>query len=716
MVSAALCLELGELLYHQNRKTCALQMRQLSNVARKAISDSWLVPSFLCPALVRASVHPVFPRPRTCSLKSTTPKVHHRCLHGQAHESPPEIQLLAATHLSLLPWTCPGCGAYTQLQNANDAGFYTTSRKAVKGFLSARKRALDENTTRDMKISKFDVVKPDLESLPDFEENCLEVENDEKTPQNGVAQDTIKDTRTARSEDSITPVCDRCHHLLHHHTGTSIIHPTVKSIEDIIADSPYEYNHVYHVLDAADFPLSLIPQLHHHLSLMPQRSQNRRAKTSKFYHGRKSEMSFIITRSDLLAPTKTQVDSMMPYLVQVLRDALGSSGKDVRLGNVRCVSSERGWWTRQLKEDIWRRGGGGWMVGKVNVGKSSLFETVFPKGRNKDIDFEVLRQEAAEGNTTASDHQRFNLPGDYFRDKFDQQYPALEDDAETSQDESLLPPLPKEVAYPVMPIVSALPGTTASPIRLSFGRGKGELIDLPGLDRGGLERFVSDKHRLDLVMRQRVKAEQHVVRPGQSILIGGLIRITPLAFDTVLIACPFVPFESHVTNTEKAIAVHTQTSPSGLFNITNIGAGETMSSAGVFQLKWDVTKQRAGPLTASTAVGLKPQVLPFAVLSADILIEGCGWVELAVQIRKRALQSSGGPFEPNGAIQSMEFPSVEIFSPEGKHIGIRRPMNAWVVGGHHAAKARPGHARPRRSMKGVKKNSKKLARAALANI
>ncbi|MCJ1438800.1 hypothetical protein MMC27_008190 [Xylographa pallens] len=447
---------------------------------------------------------------------------------------------------------------------------------------------------------------------------------------------------------------------------------------------------------------------------MPQRSQNRRAKTSKFYHGRKAEMSFIIARSDLLAPLKEQVDSMMPYLVQVLRDALGSSGKDVRLGNVRCVSSERGWWTKQLKEDIWERGGGGWMVGKVNVGKSSLFESVFPKGRNTDIDFRALRQDAIETGVGAMHHSKSNSQGDRLLNGSNQQGLALWDDVGDLQIESLLPPVPEELAYPVMPIVSALPGTTASPIRLPFGRGRGELIDLPGLDRGGLERFVSDKHKLDLVMRQRIKAEQHVVRPGQSILIGGLIRITPLASDTMLLACPFVPFESHVTNTEKAIAVHTQTSTSGLSNITSVGAGEKMASAGVFQLKWDVTKQRAGPLTASTAVGLKPQILPFAVLSADILIEGCGWVEVAVQVRKKALQNSGDALGSTG--ESLEFPSVEVFSPEGKHIGVRRPMNAWVTGGHHKAKARPGHARPRRSMKGVKKNLKKLARAALVAV
>ena len=100
----------------------------------------------------------------------------------------------------------------------------------------------------------------------------------------------------------------------------------------MIGESPYSYNHIYHVLDAADFPLSFIPQLQRRLDLMPQRSHNRRAKTHVFRQGRRTEISFIITRSDLLAPQKSQVDALMPYLVQVLRDALGPSGKDGTTG------------------------------------------------------------------------------------------------------------------------------------------------------------------------------------------------------------------------------------------------------------------------------------------------------------------------------------------------------------------------------------------------
>ncbi|KAL9123400.1 MAG: hypothetical protein Q9187_000039 [Circinaria calcarea] len=441
---------------------------------------------------------------------------------------------------------------------------------------------------------------------------------------------------------------------------------------------------------------------------MPQRSQNRRAKLGKFYHGRRAELSFIITRSDLLAPKKEQVDSLMPYLIQVLRDNLGSSGKDVRLGNVRCVSSKRGWWTKDLKEDIWKRGGGGWLVGKVNVGKSSLFESVFPKGRNEAISFQALRSSAfkeddaqeapvARQDSDPQDGPNLKTPKDY--------------NDEDGYESTLLPPAPAERAFPVMPIVSSLPGTTASPIRLPFGSGRGELIDLPGLSRGNLEDHVRQEHKLDLVMKQRLKPEQFTVKPGQSLLIGGLVRITPLFADMVLLVCPFVPLPCHVTSTEKAAAIHTQRISSGIPTITLSGAGDKMLSAGTFSLAWDVTKYRAGPLTASAGVGLKPQILPFVIYSIDILIEGCGWIELAVQVRKRALESASGSVAGEGDGKT-RLPAVEVFSPNGRHVGSRRPMNAWIMGGSRPLPASRRKARPRRSMKGVKKSLKIANRAA----
>ena len=504
------------------------------------------------------------------------------------------------------------------------------------------------------------------------------------------------------------PLCNRCHHLTHHNTGVSVIHPTLRDISDIIAETPHKYNHIYHVLDAADFPLSLIPSLQRHISLSPLRSQNRRAKTSHFQSGRTADLSFIITRSDLLAPKKEQVDKLMPYLVQVLRDALGKSAENVRLGNVRCVSAKRGWWTKQVKEDIWNRGGGGWMVGKVNVGKSNLFENIFPKGRNEEVSVQpfrdveeqvLLKQPAGE-----APEERHRLEREAQIEQ-DSKADGNEGKEMSPIGDSPLPPAPPETAFPVLPLVSSLPGTTASPIRIPFGGGKGELIDLPGLSRGDLEEFVKDEHKLDLVMRHRIKSEQLTIKPGQSLLIGGLIRITPMTEVTVL-AYPFVPLKCHVTSTEKAIAIHTQKGESGVATIAKPGVGSRMGRAGTYSLKWDVTKHRAGPLTNKAAAGLSPEILPFVVLSVDILIEGCGWVELVAQVRKKDLEEISATAN---FFDSKPYPRVEIASPDGRHIGVRRPMGGWLLSGLKP-ESRRAPARPRRSMKGVKKNMKRAKR------
>ena len=433
-------------------------------------------------------------------------------------------------------------------------------------------------------------------------------------------------------------------------------------------------------------------------------------------------MSFIITRSDLLAPKKEQVDSLMPYLVQVLRDALGAAGKDIRLGNVRCVSSQRGWWTKEIKEEIRGRGGASWMVGKVNVGKSRLFESVFPKGRTEGIKY------GRPQSHTNNDHSALNLEAqwaDVTRSaeslelgRSDELWPIGRLD-ERVEEALLPPPSQPEALFPAMPLVSSVPGTTASPIRLSFGKGKGELIDLPGLFRGDLDAAVRKEHRMDLVMRTRVKPKQQVIKPGQSLLLGGLIRVTPTNADVVILAYPFIPLAAHVTSTEKARGIQTQQLESGVDVIIEADTGERMASAGLYPLKWDITKQRSGPLTSPTAVGLSAELLPYRVLATDILIEGCGWIELVAQVRKNQLVSaspsttqymdavssdndaSASPGEVDATVLE-----VEVFSPEGKHIGCRRPLNAWRFNGETCLTAHKRRSRPRPSMKGTKKSGR----------
>ena len=482
------------------------------------------------------------------------------------------------------------------------------------------------------------------------------------------------------------PFCDRCHTLVHNHHGQPAKQPTLQTIGDLLMESPYKRNHIYQVLDAADFPLSLIPQLQPLFGLTPQRSRNRRSKSVAYRQDRKFETSFVIARSDLLAPMKEQVDAMMPTLVEILRDALNVQGDRFRLGNVYCVSSKRGWWTQRLKEDVWSRGGGGWMLGMVNVGKSSLFEAAFPKGSHQGF------AGAASSNSLSTTVRQTQS------ERSDALASSLMSAVPVAGGNDLLPPAPRFEPFPVMPIISSLPGTTVSPVRLPFGNGKGELIDLPGLARDSLDKMILGEAKASLVMTSRIRAPQYTIKPGQSLVVSNLVRITPEFDDLVLLACPFLPLCCHVTSTEKAKAILAQENFNAVGGTAQPRVASLVTSAGVYRLKWDVTKHRTGPLTASDAARLRPQTLPFVVYSLDLLLQGVGWIELAVQVRKRQLEGEDA--------DSISFPSVEVFSPNGKFIGSRRSLNAWTYGGLKRKPVSRRTSRPRLSKKGEKKRLK----------
>ncbi|KAI7653580.1 hypothetical protein KC319_g10476 [Hortaea werneckii] len=618
-----------------------------------------------------------------------------------------------------LPTVCPGCGAHSQTVDPQSPGFYNAKR--------AQKAAEKEQARKEAD----DVFNAALQA---GELSHSPHQHDPRPLQRGM------------SSRAANPQCDRCIDLHHQSRGQSIIHPSMQSIQAIIEESPHKHNHIYHVLDAADFPMSLIPNLQSALDLPRLRTKNRRSKSIRYMKGRVAEVSFIITRSDLLAPKKEQVDTLMPYLQEVLRDALGRTGRRVRLGNVRCVSAKRGWWTRTVKEEIWGKGGAGWMVGKVNVGKSALFEVVFPKGRTQLPDakrddlgaaekeeVQSLPRTANSASELAEGKEGLESKKDAFQETELQLDGKNEEDLDDEPfdedvDASLLPPAQPETQYPNMPLVSSLPGTTASPIRIPFGNGKGELIDLPGVERSNLDTHIKPEHHKDLVMKSRVVPDQHNIRPGQSLLLGGLIRVshTGGADSPNILAYPFVPaaLTPHVTGTHKAIAIQTgvhSASSHGregeaytgtVSSIATDASKTQIQSAGTFPLEWDVTKKRSGPLTDPAAGKQKTANLPFVVYSADILIESVGWVELVCQVRRRrkhpatedALSSLDDRMD---ADQNQEeprgFPEVEVFSPEGKYVAVRRPMNAWMLGGQKKVAVRERQARGRQSISLLKR-------------
>lgn len=662
-----------------------------------------------------------------------------------------------------LPIACPGCGALSQTVDDDAAGFYGSTRvqKAIKKTAEQQREDAVYEKAREAMASQ---------GVP-IPEQHLKAATEQHSPQ--------------------VTVCDRCHYLRYQSRGASIIHPSMDSIQQIIEESPHKHNTIYHVLDAADFPLSLIPNLQRALRLPELRTQNRRSKTVQYVRGRMAEVSFIITRADLLAPKKDQVDSLLPYLREVLRETLAKSGKDnFRLGNVRLVSAQRGWWTKDVKEQIWSRGGAGWMVGKVNVGKSALFEVVFPKGRNQpDVGVQRIRRQekqtledqsvkhqdplsedsiellqeslfadssaelsepqerseaaAADAGNVKPDEKEdgrtldqatasadsldtSNEPYDNtsaqaveagsYQDSehgLDSQHSG-EVEADTYFDEdldgSLLPPARLETAYPDMPTVSALPGTTAAPIRIPFGNGKGELIDLPGIYRSSLDKHVKPEHRKQLIMASRVAPEQHTIKPGGSLLLGGLIRIAPNSDGLTFLAYPFVLPKAHVTTNEKATAIqtgfHTDGNPytGAIESIATDEAKQSMKSAGTFKLEWDVTKLRSGPVTRKDAGKQRTADLPWTIYSADILIEGVGWVELTCQVRKQRIKSFltetvNDAFGDEIVEREVALvPEVEVFTPQGKFVAVRKPMNAWILNGPKPVPIHAGRARPRSSM------------------
>lgn len=764
------------------------------------------IPAFLCPALLRTT---------TALAPTRTPTHAHAHAHAQSRrarptqtqrfstfgrarqeasapappteiiEAQPQRKPRSAARESSakpdqrsLPRACPGCGAPSQLYDKEEAGYYNVDRGAVRAYLNwgPRKAKAQEVTHED------DVYAKALQGAGPALLQELGVED---------AAATAEALQAQQQPD--TPVCDRCHNLVHHSVGTPIAHPTAAAIQQTIAESPHRRNHIYHVVDAADFPLSIVPNLQSSLRIPKLRTQNRRAKHKGWVaNDRIAEVSFIITRADLLAPKKEQVDSLMPYITDVLRDALGRENNKARLGNVRLVSAKRGWWTKEVKEDIWERGGAGWLVGKVNVGKSNLFEAVFPKGRGADYqDVRKIRSAAERAamldaatsledlarvqkqlKDEDADVERYNKrPNQHVHEppRALEREPEEEEDKEEDPD-ALLPPPQPYTPYPVLPIASSLPGTTASPIRIPFGKDRGELVDLPGLARTspGLETFVQPSHQQDLIMTSRLNAERMSLKPGQSLILGGgLVRITPMTEDLIFLVHSFVPIHTHVTRTEKAHAYQTQTSDRQLQvpPILAAGVGGHMNSAGRFPLKWDVTKKLAGPLTSTVAGKMKPENLPFRVWSTDILIEGVGWVEVSCQTRRPQGWKPVGmqKKDPNHARHEREkrlreekeykdrkfaalaraeaagddvddafsrafkqdeqkraavvdgdemadweenYPEVEVFSPLGKFVGARRPMCASTVMGPKSVSSRERVARPRRSMKSVKQQRK----------
>ena len=119
------------------------------------LQESWTVPIFLCPRLGKspsAFSSPVYqklnsfksPERLYSSLKATTTSLPNEAPFTNAPVSSKEIIAPAR-----LPWTCPGCGAYTQNVSPDEAGYYSPTRKSVRTFLGKLASSNGELRTDD---------------------------------------------------------------------------------------------------------------------------------------------------------------------------------------------------------------------------------------------------------------------------------------------------------------------------------------------------------------------------------------------------------------------------------------------------------------------------------------------------------------------------------------------------------------------------------------
>ena len=113
-------------------------------------------------------------------------------------------------------------------------------------------------------------------------------------------------------------------------------------------------------------------------------------------------------------------------------------------------------------------------------------------------------------------------------------------------------------------------------------------------------------------------------------------------------------------------------------------------------------------LTHKAAGKQKAVNLPFIVYSADILVESVGWVELVCQVRSRRksfITETVVDAFGQDTVKVPLVPEVEVWSPEGKGIGVRRPMNAWLLGGPKKTPKLSRRPRPRQTISMAKRRA-----------
>jgi hypothetical protein len=144
-----------------------MRTRHVANLLRRDLDD--IFPFFLCPALLRPSIHALPPPSRPFRNARPISSSVRRRLELQPSPAPQiesHGEQVALEALPVLPLSCPGCGAPTQKLHPNEAGYYTTTRKTIMKHISkARQEEEQVLETTLKKIGKRTAKKLGVDAM-----------------------------------------------------------------------------------------------------------------------------------------------------------------------------------------------------------------------------------------------------------------------------------------------------------------------------------------------------------------------------------------------------------------------------------------------------------------------------------------------------------------------------------------------------------------------
>ena len=94
-----------------------------------------------------------------------------------------------------LPWTCPGCGAYSQTHRVDDAGYYSLARNQVAAYISGEKTPLESRRSSEKRLLHKILADASQEVLQSARVLCLsadcKLERDEPAQDSSISNPII---------------------------------------------------------------------------------------------------------------------------------------------------------------------------------------------------------------------------------------------------------------------------------------------------------------------------------------------------------------------------------------------------------------------------------------------------------------------------------------------------------------------------------------------